>query len=287
MSGQQPGQAPDGRRHSPGHGVPSGGPSQPLGRPEQPPGEKPEKEPKSVAFREWLNTGTGLAALIVAIASLLIGGAAVSGTIFTSPKSTSSTTPGPSESKSESSSASPAPSVSLKNALLSSGEVSSAAIVQSTGTDLSQISAICGGPDSGDTAAAYETIEDQQTDTYLTEALVTWDSAVDAGKAITANRQAVDQNGGCSYTTNRETAQYTGDYAGSPPTSCLNPGQYFATGIEVTSSSFAIPYSGFVIEARCGAATIFVRVYSQSETITQQTADGYLSAAIGQLDRRT
>src|SRR6266581_1323830 len=62
--------------------------------------------------------------------------------------------------------------------------------------------------------------------------------------------------------------------AKQPPSSCMDPGQYFATQITVTPSSLAFPYFGFVIEAQCGATTIFVRVYSdQPGGITQQTAD--------------
>lgn len=279
MSRQQPWRGPDGRRNSPGHGSPPGRPEQRK--------EKPEKESRLVAFREWLNTGTGLAALAAAVVGLLISGAASSSKIFPSPKPSQIVTPSPPVPQPDHSSTSPVPSFSLRNALLSRETVSSTAIVQSTGTDLSQIGTGCGGPASGDTATAYETIEDQQAGTFLTEELVSWDSVADAGKAITANRQAVDQNGGCSYTHNRVTAHYTGDYEGSPPSSCEDPGQYFATQIEVTKPSLSFPYSGFVTGAQCGAVTIIVLAYTnQSGGVTQQTANGYLSFAIGQLDRQ-
>src|SRR6266851_4735916 len=122
MSGQQPWQSPDGRWYSSGHGSPPGTPPRPLGWPEQPHGEKPEKESRLVAFREWLSTGTGIAALIVAIVGLLIGGAAASGKLFPSPSPTHSVTPSTPEPNPDSSpSTSPAPPVSLQNALLSSG----------------------------------------------------------------------------------------------------------------------------------------------------------------------
>jgi hypothetical protein len=284
MSGQQPWQAPDGRWYS----SEQGSPSWPPGRPEQPRKEKPEKESRLVAFREWLTTGTGIASLIVAIVGLSIGGAAASGNLFPSPKPTHSVTPSPPGPTPDSSPpTSSTPPVSLQNALISSGTVSSAAIVQSTGTDLSQLATVCGGPVSGDTATAYETIEDQQAGTYLSEVLVSWDSAADAGQAVTANRQAVDKSGSCSFTSNGATAQYTGDYAGSPPSSCANPGQYFDTQIEVTSPSSIFPYFGYVVIAQCGSTTIFIRVFSnQPGAITQQAATGYLSSAIGKLDQQ-
>jgi hypothetical protein len=57
------------------------------GRRELPRREKAKKESGLVAFREWLTTGTGIAALIVAIIGLVIGSAAAGGKLFsTSPK---------------------------------------------------------------------------------------------------------------------------------------------------------------------------------------------------------
>ena len=285
MSGQQPWQAPDGRWYAAGQGSPSGTPPWPPGGREPPNKEKPAKESKLVAFREWLTTGTGIATLIVTIVGLLIGGAAAGGKLFPpSPKPTHSVTPIPPGPKPDTSpSRSTAPPKSLQSALLSNGTVGSAAIVQSSGTDLSQIGAICGGTLSGDTATAYETITDEQTGTVLDETLVSWDSAADADQVITAARQAVDQNGGCSVASNGVTTDYTGDNQGSPPSSCVSPGQYFSTQVKrsSSSSSFSFPYNGFAEIVRCGTTTIFVRVYSQQPgAITQQTADGYLSSAV-------
>jgi hypothetical protein len=69
----------------------------------------------------------------------------------------------------------------------------------------------------------------------------------------------------------------------------VSPGQYFATQINTTSSSFAFPpYSGFFIQAQCGTTAITVKIESGLPGgITQQSADGYLSSAIGKLDSVT
>ncbi len=282
MSGQDPRQAPDRRRYSHGQGLPPTGPS--SGRPGQP-GQEPEKKSRPDSFREWISTGAGVTSAIVALVGLLAGGTAVIVKVVTPPHNPPSgikTTPGPKPDPSPSHSPSP---VNLQSALLSSEALGSAAIVQSTGTNLSQIAAICGGPLSGDTATAYESIVNQQSGTVLSEALISWQSAADAGQAITNNRQAVDQSGSCSVVYSGATGEFTGDDAGSPPSSCESPGQYFATQIEVSSPSSTLPYFGFTVQAQCGTTTISVRVYSDLPgAITQQTADGYLSSAIGKLD---
>ena len=291
MSGQQPWQAPDGRRYSSGQGSPSSAPPRPPGRPERPRKNKPENESRLVSFREWLSTTAGAISAICAIITL-IGGTVVVVKILD--KNPTTVTRGPNQTPPNTHTSpepiihkSPGPfdSAQLQSALLSSDAVGSAAIVASTSTDLSQISGTCGVPLSGDTATAYETIQDQQSGTVLTETLVSWDSAADAGQAITNNRQAVDQSGSCSITSNGATGQYTGDYAGSPPPSCVNPGQYFATQIKVSFPSSTFPYFGFVVQAQCGATTIFIRVYNdQPGAITQQVANGYLSSAVSKLE---
>jgi hypothetical protein len=77
MSGQQSWQAPDGRWYTTGQ-------------------EELEKESRLVAFREWMTTGTGIAALIVAIIGLLLGSAAAGGKLFSpSTKPTHIVTPSP------------------------------------------------------------------------------------------------------------------------------------------------------------------------------------------------
>jgi hypothetical protein len=290
MSGQQPWQAPDGRWYSSGPGSPPGAPSQPPGWPEQPRKEKPERESKLVSFREWLSTTAGVICAICAIVTL-VGGTIVVVKILAPhndpPIIHDSPTPTPPHSTSPNS-PSPFSSAQLQSALLSAGTVGSTAIVQSTSTNLSQIQAICGGPVSGDTAAALETIVDRQTGTVLDETLVSWDNAADPGQVITTARQAVDQSGSCSMTSNGVTTEYTGDDPGSPPSSCVSPGQYFATQAKISSPSFTFPFFGFTVIAQCGTTTIFVRVVSDLPgAVTQQTADGYLSSAVGNLKSTT
>jgi hypothetical protein len=274
MSGQQPWHAPDGPRHP--------GSDDRLGEP----GRKPENKSRPDAVREWISTTAGVISSIVALVGLLAGGAAVSVKIFTQPpKPSPSITPTPNPTFSNSPSP---PPVNLQSALLSSGTLGSPAYVGSKGTDLSQIGEICGGPVHGANSTAYETIQDYQNGTVLTEALVTWHFATDAGQAITIDRQAVDQSGSCSVTSSGVTAVYSGDDAGSPPLSCVSPGHYFATQVKVSSSSSTFPDNGFAVVAQCGTITIYVQVYNdQPGTITQQVADGYLSSAISKFDSAT
>jgi hypothetical protein len=263
------------------------GPSPSTERPRQPGQEKPEKKSGS-AFREWISTTAGVTSAIVALVGLLVGGTAAGVKIFTpSPAPSPSITPTPTPTFSNSPTPSPTnlPHVNLQNALLFSGALGPAATVQSSGTDLSQIGEICGAPVSGDTNTAYETIQDQQSGTFLTEALVEWRSASDAGQGVTNNRQAVDQSGSCSLASSGVTAVYAGDDPGSPPSSCVSPGQYFATQVNVSSPSSVLSYFGYTVDVRCGTTTIFIRVFSDLPgAITQQTTDGYLSSAIGKLD---
>jgi hypothetical protein len=292
MSEQGPWQAPDPRWYQSGQGTPSW----PTGGPEPPRKRKPEKESGLVSFREWLSTTAGTISAICAVITL-VGGAIVaakaltpspkpslkhsSNTTVTVPSQTSPSSPNPIVSNPPS----PLSSSVLQNALLPTGTVGSAAIVRSSGTDLSQIGGICGGPLTSDTATAYETIADQQSGTYLSETLISWTSAADADKAITEDRQAVDQSGSCSTSSGGATAQFTGDDAGSPPSSCVSPGQYLATQVKITSPSSTLLYFGFVTEARCGTTTITIEVISDLPgAITQQTADGYLSDAVGELE---
>lgn len=291
MAGHEPWQAPHERSYTSGQGSSSSAPPRPPGRSEQPRKEKPGKESKLVAFREWLSTTVGAISAICAIITL-ISGTVVAVRILD--KNPTAATPTPNRT-SQNNQTSPVPiihnsagsfSVSqLQSALLPSSTVGSTALVVSRGTDLSQIEAICGGPVSGDTAAAYETIKDSQSGTILDEALVSWDNTSGPSQGIATTRQTIDQNGSCSVTSNGVTTQYTGDEPGSPPSSCVSPGQYLATQVEVTSPSSTFPYFGFTEIVQCGATTIFVRVYSDVPgAITQTTADGYLSSAVGNLE---
>lgn len=284
MSGQRPWQAPDGRSDPSGHGVPQSAP--PSSGPSQPHKGKPEKK----SFLDWISTTAGVVSAICAIITLAVGTVVVVKVLGPSPKpspnqpsSPNSSFPDPSRSPTLQN-----PPANLTSALLPSSTLSSAAYVVSKGTDLSKIKEVCGAPVYGATATAYEQMVDHQSGTALEEALVTWGSASDAGQAITSNRQAVDQSGSCSFTASGSTATYTGDYQGSPPSSCVSPGQYFATAVSISFSSSALPElpeSGYVVEAQCGATTIWIRIYGGfANSLTQQTADGYLSSAIDNLD---
>jgi hypothetical protein len=267
---------------------------QPPSRPERPRKEKPEEESRLVSFREWLSTTAGITSAICAIITL-IGGTLVAVKILD--KNPPAITPAPIRMSQNQASPSPvihnsAGSLStshLQSALLPSQTVGSTAIVQSTGTDLSQIGVICGGPLSGDAATAYEKISDQQDGTALDEVLTSWDSTSDARQAIADARRTIDQRESCSITTsNGSTLEYTGDDPGSPPSSCVNPGQYLATQAKISSPSVIFPYFGFAVIAQCGPTTIFIRVYSrQPGAITQQVADGYLGSAVGRLRSTT
>jgi hypothetical protein len=292
MSGQQPWQAPDGRWYLPRQGPLPTVPSPSARRPEQPDQERDKKSRGTL--REWLTTAAGITTSIVAVVGLLAGGTAVTVKILTpSPSPLSkhrhNITPTPPRPTSPNPTSpnppSPLNTAQLQAALLPTGTLGSAAIMQSEGTNLSQIAAICGGPVSGDTATAYEAINNQQAGTFLDETLVSWRSTTDAGQAISSDRQAVDESGSCSFAASGATEQYEGDDPGSPPSSCVNSGQYFATQVSVSSPSSSSIYFGFVTEAQCGTTTISVEVESDLPGgVTQQTADGYLNSAIGALD---
>lgn len=309
MYGQQPGQRPDWRRQSPGHGSPS----QPPGQLRQRHGEGPQKESKLVAFREWLSTGTGIASLAVAIVTLVIGLLAASrGHSAPSQKSPPSAALGPSTAAPEpfpsnfspsstppSRSPSPSPSYGLLQALLSKDAVSPTATVDASGTSLSQAESLCGGSSSKAIAAASELITDQQdgtndqqngyfVGTYLNETLTSWRNAADASQSITADRQAVDQSGSCTAIDpeGESKTEFTGDYPGAPPPGCVSPGQYFATHINYSIPSNPFSFYGLHIEAQCGTVIVSVELADDTpETITLQSVNRYLSSAISKLDR--
>lgn len=254
------------------------------------PASRIRKKPEKKSFLDWIATTAGVISAICAVITLAVGTVVVVKVFDPSQKSSSNTPTSPNTSSPATSHPPPLQKtpVNLTGALLPSGTLSSAAYIASKGTDLSKIKEVCGAPVYGTTATAYEQIVDHQAGTALEEALVTWGSASEAAQAITSNRQAVDQSGACSFSASGSTTTYTGDYQGSPPSSCVSPGQYFATAVSISFSSSAIPAlpeSGYVVEAQCGATTIWIRVYGGFDnSITQQTADGYLSSAIDNLD---
>jgi hypothetical protein len=290
MSGPGPGpgwwRGPDGHWYPPRTypGVPT------PGAPKGPEGTGPEKGARSRAFREWIQTGQGIGILIVSIIALGGTGAAIASGGHSSPHP-----PGPTPSviiTSPSSGSSPVvttpatvPPAQLTQALLPAQTLGPTATVNTKGTDLSQITGICGAPlPSGAQVTAFELLQDSQTNQNLTEIIVDWGTAADAGTAITDNRTAVDQSGSCSYTSSNETTKYEGDYSASPPSSCSNPGKYLDTQVFVTSSSLFSPglISGFNVEVQCGTFTIVIQAEgAPGAGVDQGTADGYLSNAVG------
>jgi hypothetical protein len=250
--------------------------------------DKPEKGSRSRAFREWIQTTTGLAAVVVSILALGGTGAVIAikhGNSDGRPIAPTPVPSGLSTSPPHSLGETGSPSATqLERALLPAETLGSSAVVTLKDTDLSQILEICGAPVVGAISTAYEEIGDRQTGQFLVEILTTWDSATDASQSITKARQAVDQSGSCSFTMAGVTQQFTGDYAGSPPSGCTNPGQYLASRASASSPSSASLYQGFNVAAQCGLTTVSLRVESDLPGIDQSTADGYLSNAIGRLD---
>jgi hypothetical protein len=257
--------------------------------------ENPKKESRRREFLEWVQTATGIGMLVVALVALSAGGAAVIIPSLPKPSPTKTeSTPSPTfsntPSPTSSNSLGPFNTSQLKDALLSSRALGSTATVTSTSTSLSQLGMICGEYGDGATAVAFETIGDKQTGMILSETLVSWRSAADAGRAITIDREAVtgSGSGSCSYASSGTTVVYTGDYAGHPPSICRspgNPGQYFGTQIFVTPPSVTPQYFGFLAQVQCGATTISVQVENDvAGVISQPSLNGYLSSAIGKLE---
>jgi hypothetical protein len=168
----------------------------------------------------------------------------------------------------------------LQSALLPASALGSAALVTETGTDLSQLSLLCGGVPQGTTATAYEALKDSQTSQFLLETITEWQSASAADQAITANREAVDESGSCSVSGSGITEDFVGDDPGSPPSSCTDPGGYFATQSSIPSD-FDF---GFHVEVQCGNFTIVVDAQGDPSIGTQSVVDGYLSSAVGQFE---
>jgi hypothetical protein len=254
----------------------------------EPENDHHESEKKHPYRFYWL-TG-GLATIIAAI----IAAAVVHPSSRPANPSSGSSTSSPALSNAGQSSSSPAkgsgssqgtPSAQLEQALLPTDTLGSGGSISGKGTDLSKIGLICGGPLPGATAAAYETIVDNQTGQFLNETLTAWDNAADARNASMMNHQAIDQKGSCTLSNSGETATYTGDYAGSPPSSCTS-GQYLATGATLSSPSLVSSYSGYLVGTLCGTVSVVVSVETDLlfPTITQGIADGYLNTAVDSLE---
>lgn len=126
---------------------------------------------------------------------------------------------------------------------------------------------------------AYETLQDAQTGQYLEEFIIEWDSPRDAAVLISNDHAALDKTGSCSYGSGGQRVEFAGDEAGSAPQECGN-GQYVATQVSIPS----VPLSGSHASARCGLYTISVTILGGAgSTVNHETADGYLSGAVGRL----
>jgi hypothetical protein len=293
MSGQQP--EPDWWRAQGGQESPSTSYPQ-AGAPVPPPrapgdskhGGDPEKGSRSRAFREWIQTTTGIISLFVAIAALGGGGAAIAA------NSGSGHNPNPAPTVSSTSQTSApsatqpagfvgaASSAQLQQALLPAQELGSGATITNSNTNLSQLVGICGEPiPSGAQATAFELLQDSQTGQDLGETIVAWDSADAASNAVSSSRNAIDQTGSCSISSGGVTEELIADNAGSPPPECSG-GQYLAAQASI-SSTF---YSGYRVVTQCGHFTISIAILANAASgvvINQETADGYLNTAAGRL----
>lgn len=246
-----------------------------------------EKGERSRAFRDWIQTGQGIGILIVSILGLGGAGAAVAANhpapthsgIQTPGPAITNPNPGPSTRITTPGTVTPA---RLTQALLPAQTLGTTAVVNTRGTDLSQITGICGGPlPNGAQVAAYEVLHDSQTSQDLEEIIIDWGTAAQAGTGITDDRAAVDQTGSCDAARDGTTYEYTGDYAGSPPQEC-GAGQYFDTQVFI-GSSFT---SGEQTETQCSSLTVAVLILGAAGSGgTGQEAHGYLDSAVGMLQR--
>jgi hypothetical protein len=174
----------------------------------------------------------------------------------------------------------PASSAQLKQALFSPGTLGVTAGIQTRGADLSGLTVICGDPlPSGAQLTAHEIIYDAQTEQALQESIVEWGSAGDAAALITDDHVALDQTGGCNFSTDGENIQWTGDYPGSVSSNC-SIGQYVATQVSIEN-----PYrSGFQVSVQCGRYTITTVILDfNGSTATQEMANVYMDNAMARL----
>lgn len=170
----------------------------------------------------------------------------------------------------------------LTRALLPAQALGAGATVRNSGTDLADVVALCGDPlPGGARLTAYETLQDGQTGQYLEEFIIEWDNSGDAAVLISNDHAALDKTGSCSYGSGGQRLEFADDEAGSAPQECGN-GQYVATQVSIPSVSL----SGFHASAQCGLYTISVTIFGGAgSTVNHETADGYLSSAVGKLQK--
>jgi Zn-dependent protease with chaperone function len=170
----------------------------------------------------------------------------------------------------------------LTRALLPAQALGAGATVRNSGTDLADVVALCGDPlPGGARLTAYKTLQDGQTGQYLEEFIIEWDNSRDAAVLISNDHAVLDKTGSCSYSSGGQRLEFAGDEAGSAPQECGN-GQYVATQVSILSVSL----SGFHASAQCGLYTISVTIFGGAgSTVNHETADGYLSSAVGRLQK--
>lgn len=267
----------------------------------EPSGNRPKKGSSS-RFAEWVQTTQGIVSIIATVVTLIGGAGSAAFALYhhgqqPSPSPTPSpiitaTTINPSPaSPSPPPSPSPAPSpldyfdqlagsAQLTQALLTPGVLGTAAEVTRRGTNLSGLTAICGDLiPSGVQLTADDAIYDAQTKQSLEETVLEWDGPRDAAALITDDHVALDQTGGCSFSTDGKTIHWTGDYTGPVSSNCSN-GQYIATQV---SSEY--PYvSGFEASVQCGRYTVTITILDgNGSSATQETANAYMDNAMARL----
>jgi hypothetical protein len=170
----------------------------------------------------------------------------------------------------------------LTRALLPAQALGAGATVRNSGTDLADVGALCGDPlPGGARLTAYETLQDGQTGQYLEEFIIEWDNSGDAALLISNDHAALDKTGSCSWNSGGQTLELADDEAGSVPQEC-GGGQYVATQASIPSVSL----SGFHASAQCGLYTISATIFGgRGSTVNHETADRYLSSAVGRLQQ--
>ena len=170
----------------------------------------------------------------------------------------------------------------LTQALLPAQALGAGAAGINSGTDLAAVVGLCGDPlPGGARLTAYETLQDGQAGQYLEEFIIEWDSPRDAAVLISNDHAALDKTGRCSYGSGGQKVEFAGDESGTVPQECGNS-LYVATQVSIPS----VPLSGSHASAQCGLYTISVTILGGAgSTVDHETADGYLSGAVGRLQQ--
>jgi hypothetical protein len=170
---------------------------------------------------------------------------------------------------------SPFNSAVLKRALVSAQRIGSGLKIQSTGFDTSQIFGICGAaPPVGVRATAYETVQDLQGDSILSERIIDWANAADATQFLINDEKALRPNG-CN---NGSIESYGSYYPATTPQGC-GGGQTLETSVSTSSP----PTGGSFSETQCGTYTISIKLWTDP---VLNDANGDLNIAAGQLAQK-